>query len=144
MSTVKLAAHSGEDESIATAIWDTGAAHSAIARSVAEAIKLKPVASVRLATFTGSAELQSGLVAVSICMGGYRLETMMAVMDDAAMGDHEVTLGLDFICMGDFALSHDEDGYPMFSFRYPPMSCIDFQAMAKNIGVDLATTEFSK
>lgn len=144
ISSVKLTAPSGESECVATALWDTGAAHSAIARSVADNIGLKPIDSVTLSTFTGSSILASGMVSVHICLDGYVLETMMAVMDDAAMSDHKVTLGLDFISMGDFAISHDKDGYPVFAFQYPPLLNLDFPALAGQSGLDIAAKEFDK
>lgn len=144
ISSVKLAAPAGEAESVVSALWDTGAAHSTIAAGTAADIGLKPNDSVTLSTFTGSSTLASGMVSVHICLDGYVFETMMAVIDDAAMGDHKVTLGLDFICMGDFAISHDKDGYPIFAFQYPPLLNLDFPALAGQSGLDIATKEFDK
>lgn len=144
LSSVKLSAPSGETGCVAVALWDTGAAHSAIARSIAEDIGLKPKDSITLSTFTGSSALVSGMVAVHICIDGYVLETMMAVIADAAMGDHQVTLGLDFISLGDFAISHDKDGYPIFAFQYPPLLNLDFPALARQSGFDIAAKEFDK
>lgn len=141
LSSVKVTAPSGGSECVAPALWDTGAAHSAIAKSVADDIGLKPTDSITLSTFTGSSTLASGMVAVHICLDGYVLETMMAVMDDAAMGDHKVTLGLDFISMGDFAISHGDDGYPIFAFQYPPMLNLDFAEFAGKAGLDIASKE---
>ncbi len=45
----------------------------------------------------------------------------------ATMGKTDMLIGMDLINKGDFALTH-ERGNTVFSFRYPSMSTIDFQA----------------
>lgn len=142
-SEVMVESKDGSENCVGKAMWDTGAARSAIAKSIADKIKLKPSRIMRLATIAGEISTFEGVVFVCVCIGGYRIMTPMAVVPDERMIDHEITLGLDFIIQGDFAISRDDDGYPFFSFRFPPLMKIDFAEMEKNSGTDVADKDFS-
>ena len=134
----------GKSENV-QALWDTGAALTVLARSVAENLGLEPVGNATLVSAFGSGHIDMALASVIICVGGMPVQSYVGVIDDRYRTDPSVhiTIGLDFISLGDFAVSHDDDGFPIFSFSYPPAIKIDFQEMSGKLGIEVASKDFS-
>lgn len=128
---------------IAKAMWDTGATLSTISSRIFKELKLPAGDNIKLSAPFGSLQSFKSKALVSICKNGVRIDTTVAIADFSDCKDKtEVTLGLDFISKGDFALSHDENGFPIFSFSYPPRLEIDFTKIAESLNIDVASKQY--
>lgn len=126
----------------AKAMWDTGATISIISERIFEELKLKPEGYVFLDGAFAARHSFKAFVIVSVCSDGHEIMTTVAVTDSINQKDSaDIVLGLDFISKGDFAISHDDDGYPIFSFSYPPRIEIDFSKMAKQLNMKTTSEE---
>ncbi len=106
------------------AIWDTGATGSVISQRVVDQCRLQPIGLTEAMTAGGIVRCEVYLVNIFLPNGvGFPNVTVTK----ATMGKTDMLIGMDLINKGDFALTH-ERGNTVFSFRYPSMSTIDFQA----------------
>lgn len=106
------------------AIWDTGATHSVITQRVASLLKLTQT------TFR-EVNTAGGKVLKKVYLVNFYLPNMVAfnfvevTEMDAISGDFDVLIGMDIIASGDFAVTNFQ-GKTTFTYRYPPLSEIDF------------------
>jgi len=114
-----------------SAIWDTGATHSAITKRVAADIGLKPTGIAEVRHAKGKSSTNTYLVNISlpnkVMMGQVRV-TEVELIPDSTLADEEqlqVLIGMDIIGMGDFAVTN-VNGKTVLSFRTPSAREIDF------------------
>lgn len=114
-----------------SAIWDTGATHSAITKKVADDLELKPTGIAEVRHAKGKSSTNTYLVNISlpnkVMMGQVRV-TEVELIPDANLPDKDqpqVLIGMDIIGFGDFAVTN-ADGKTVLSFRTPSAKEIDF------------------
>lgn len=121
------------------AIWDTGCSCSVVSSRVADFLRLKLGAKRTFRTPFGGAALKSMSEAkICVVLGGSRI-TLAVGVDDKPNSDLDcdITLGLDFISQGDFAITHTPSGRLCLSFCYPPVGAeTDFALIAKKFSKD--------
>lgn len=124
------------------ALWDTGSSETIISSRIADALKLKVSGSRVLKTSLGASAV-CGKVRAAVCvlLGSFPLEIDAIVSDNPNSDDDcEVTLGLDFITQGDFAVSHD-GGQLLFSFAYPPLFPVNYTEFLPKVNPDALVEE---
>lgn len=103
------------------AVWDTGASCSIVTRRVAEMLRLPQRGGATLRGPLGSSgnvARSSARVMVALGSNSIPLDVVIADMAHSDI-DCDVLLGLDFITLGDFTITHDGELLAM-SFTYPP------------------------
>ncbi len=105
------------------AIWDTGATNSVITQKVVQECALKPIAVTKVNT--ANAERLSNVYLAGIWLPNKVSIPQVRVTEGTIGGGAEVLIGMDIICMGDFAVTN-KDGKTNFSFRLPSLECLDF------------------
>jgi predicted aspartyl protease len=104
------------------AVWDTGATNTAISQKVVNECELKPVGVTVVSTAGGVCETEVYLINIFL---PNQVGFPGITVTKADLGPCDVLIGMDVICKGDFALTH-QNGKTVFSFRYPSMTTIDF------------------
>lgn len=110
------------------ALWDTGCSHSIVSSRVAEFLSLEPTGAMRYRSpFGGDVVCDISSAKIYVVLGGTGIELSVGINDmPNSDRDCDITLGLDFITQGDFALTFD-GGQLVMSFCYPPMGApVDF------------------
>lgn len=98
-------------------IWDTGASGSVITKKVVGDLGLQSVNRVQVSTAAGVRESDVYLVNVALPSAvGFK---GLPVTDGDIRGV-DVLIGMDIICLGDFAITHEEGGDLVMSYRTPP------------------------
>ena len=125
------------------ALWDTGCSHTIVSKRVADFLNL-PAAGTRIyhSPFGGRHTCELKLAKICVVLGAARLEIEVGVDEQPSSDpDCDITLGLDFITRGDFALTHD--GLQLvLSFCYPPVEApADFTLIAPRIHSGPVLTE---
>ena len=105
------------------AIWDTGATNSVITQKVVQECDLKPIAVTKVNTAKG--ESLSNVYLAGIWLPNKVRIPQVRVTEGTIGGDVEVLIGMDIICLGDFAVTN-KDGKTNFTFRIPSLECLDF------------------
>lgn len=105
------------------AIWDTGATNSVITQKVVQDCALMPIAVAKVNTANG--EVLSNVYLVGIWLPNKVRIAQVRVTEGLISGGVEVLIGMDIICMGDFAVTN-KDGRTNFTFRTPSLECLDF------------------
>lgn len=105
------------------AVWDTGCTHTHIAQRIADKLGLEPEGVGK--SYSADSIGYDNLYHLDIMLPNRQVIHNMEVYASALPGD-EMLIGLDIICMGDFAISRKRDGGCMFSFRIPSRSERDF------------------
>jgi|SRR3989338_54578 len=114
-----------------SAIWDTGATHSAITRKVATDLGLKPTGIVEVRYGNGKAATNTYLVNISlpnkVMVGQVRVTEAQLIPEDNVPNDRQpqLLIGMDIIGMGDFAVTNANER-TVLSFRVPSVKEIDF------------------
>ncbi|MEK7629184.1 MAG: retropepsin-like aspartic protease [Patescibacteria group bacterium] len=123
-----------------SAIWDTGATHSAITKKVADDLGLKPTGIAEVRYGSGKASTNTYLVNISlpnnVMVGQVRVTEVQLVSDSNIPESQQpqLLIGMDIIGMGDFAVTN-VNGITIFSFRIPSIKEIDFVPDAKENNV---------
>lgn len=98
-------------------IWDTGATGSVITKGIIDHLGLGPVDRVQVNTANGVRESDVYLVNIllpsNVGFQGLRVT-------EADIGEADVLIGMDVICLGDFAITHTAEGGLVMSYRTPP------------------------
>jgi hypothetical protein len=131
---------------LANAMWDTGASISVISSTVCQRLGLQSFGEMLLDGAFAAAHTSKTKVLVSVCIDGMEILTPAAICEEklSVRTPPDLVLGLDFISKGDFAISHDAEGFPLFSFTYPPLpGTIDFIDIAHRLDMDVATSTHS-
>lgn len=105
------------------AIWDTGATNSVITQKVVQECDLMPIAVTKVNTASG--ERLSNVYLAGIWLPNKVRIPQVRVTEGTIGGGVEVLIGMDIICMGDFAVTN-KDGKTNFTFRTPSLECLDF------------------
>ena len=117
------------------ALWDTGCSRSLLSKRVADFLSLPAAGQQVFRTpFGGSFPCELRSVNVCVVLGAERI-SLDAVVSEAPNSDPDcdITLGLDFISLGDFAITHD-GGQLCLSFAYPPLGApTDFTILAPRL-----------
>lgn len=103
----------------AGAIWDTGAQHCVITRSLCARLKLSPRAK---ASFAGVGGLVSGgtdVVYLSLSGDGDTFLIALAGVVESLPGNVDMLIGMDVITQGDFAVSTNEGIITVAFSPYP-------------------------
>lgn len=127
------------------ALWDTGCSQSVISKRLAEFLRLRPDGTQRMRSpFGGSAVCDVAKVRICIVLGGIRIPIDAAINPiPNSDPDCDITLGLDFITLGDFAISHDGQALTL-SFCYPPAGFpLDFTQLLPLVSKESVITESS-
>lgn len=105
------------------AIWDTGATNSVITQKVVQECVLKPIS----ATYINTAQGQhlSNVYLVGIWLPDRVGIPRVRVTEGILYGNIDVLIGMDIICLGDFAVTN-KDRKTNFTFRIPSLECLDF------------------
>ena len=104
------------------ALWDTGCSNSIVSKRAADFLCLKSSRERSFRTPFGGASLKKMAEAkICVVLGGCRILLDVGI-DDSPNSDPDcdITLGLDFITQGDFAITHDDQRL-VLSFCYPPV-----------------------
>lgn len=125
------------------ALWDTGCNNSILSKRAADFLMLKPSGERSFRTpFGGSRMKEMTEAEICIVLGGCRILLNVGI-DDSPNSDPDcdITLGLDFITQGDFAITHD--GLQLvLSFCYPPIGCpTDYTILAPKLFNGVVLTE---
>ena len=105
------------------AIWDTGATNSVITQKVVQECDLKPIAVTKVNT--AGEESLSNVYLAGIWLPNKVRIPQVRVTEGIIGGGVEVPIGMDIICMGDFAVTN-KDGKTNFTFRIPSLECLNF------------------
>lgn len=115
------------------ALWDTGCSNTIVSYRVADFLRLKLGRERLFRTPFGGSSLKS-MAEANICvvLGGFRIPLEVGVDEKPNSDlDCDITLGLDFIAQGDFAITHTSSGRLCLSFCYPPVGAeTDFTLIA--------------
>lgn len=125
------------------ALWDTGCSNSIVSARAAEFLKLKPSGLRRFKTPFGSSALKEMTEAeICVVLGGSHILLRVGIDDSPCSDpDCDITLGLDFITQGDFAITHHGEQL-VLSFCYPPIGFpTDFTAILPRVSNDKVLTE---
>lgn len=117
------------------ALWDTGCSQSIISKRVADFLRLQPDNKQQFRSpFGGTAICDVAKVRLCVVLGGIRIPIDAAINTKPNSDpDCDITLGLDFITMGDFAISHLGESL-FLSFCYPPVGApTDFTLIAPRL-----------
>ena len=106
-----------------TCLWDTGATHSAITKATASALGLVASGEAKIVYGSGAAITKFYTIALTLPNLLFVPEIWVTESDtDDGFG---IILGMDVICMGDFAITN-VGGVTTFSFCVPSLETIDF------------------
>lgn len=112
------------------ALWDTGATHSVISRSTAQALQLKPISLTRMAHAGGTMDVP--VYIVNVYLPNHVLIHTHKVIEMADNSNIGMLIGMDIITLGDFAVTN-VDGVTKISYRYPSIKSVDFVQDANDI-----------
>jgi SEC-C motif/Aspartyl protease len=107
------------------ALYDTGATHSSISPKVVAELALASVGAQNVGV--GGGMLTTTTHLVNIGLPNKVMFSMMRVAQIAVQGGVDALIGMDILCIGDFAVTH-ENGRTAFSFCCPSRKEIDFVA----------------
>ena len=110
------------------AVWDTGATSTCISMSLADRLKLEQIGTCTSHGVTGAAECRTFLVSLILPNGIVVPE--LEVSDCQGDIGCDVLIGMDVICMGDFAVSNL--GRTVFTYRMPSVQTINFVTQLPN------------
>ena len=128
------------------ALWDTGCSQSIISKRVADFLRLSPEGTQRYRSpFGGSKVCDVARVKICVVLGGIRVPIEVAInCEPNSDPDCDITLGLDFITMGDFAISHDGEAL-VLSFCFPPVGApTDFTYISSALSKEPVITEYKE
>ncbi|MEX1000711.1 MAG: aspartyl protease family protein [Crocinitomicaceae bacterium] len=104
-------------------LWDTGASHCLITKSLAENFDLNPIDKVMVEHAKGRTYENVYLAFLQIT-DRYYLEVELTECQSIS-NNFEIIIGMDVISKGDFAVT-SKKGEMCFSFRLPSLTTIDF------------------
>lgn len=117
------------------AVWDTGASLTVVSSRLASMLCLPSLGRTKaLGAFGSSASCDKSRARLAVVLGSESIviDVMVADMPHSDP-DCDILLGLDFITLGDFALTFD-GGQLMMSFTYPPLDIpVDYTQLSPRI-----------
>jgi hypothetical protein len=107
-------------------IWDTGATHSVITKSTAQALGLIPISMTNVVGVHGSKMVPVYRVAITLNNENISIETQVTECEELS-GTHDtgMLVGMNIIGMGDFSISNF-NGETTMTFRVPSLEKIDY------------------
>jgi predicted aspartyl protease len=107
-------------------LWDTGATHSAITKSVAEKLGLVEIQRISVSGVHGIKEVPVYYVEILLNKGKVSLASLVSECTElSADGSVGALIGMNVINQGDFAITNFQEKTTM-SFRIPSKQKIDF------------------
>jgi hypothetical protein len=106
-----------------TAVWDTGATGTSISRELAGHLGLTQIGWIDIEGVTGKAQCCTYLI--SLFLPNMIAIPELEIADCIGNIGCDVLIGMDVICMGDFAVCN-KNGKTTFSFRVPSIAQINF------------------
>lgn len=100
-------------------LWDTGASHSAICKSIAEKLELKPKGAFQISTAGGVIDSHQYKISLGL-PNKFLVKDVLVGGIDLQKQDIKMLVGMDIIMLGNFAISHTKEGKMFFSFCMPP------------------------
>ena len=107
------------------ALWDTGASHCSITKSLAQNLGLHPIDKVLVQHAKGQS-YENVYFAIVQVTDKYYLEVEITECQSSST-NFEVIIGMDVISKGDFSITN-VGGQTTFSFRLPSLRSIDYKA----------------
>jgi hypothetical protein len=101
----------------ALGIWDTGATNTAISQKLASQLSLKPISQARVDGVHGHETVN--VYMVDIVLPNRVLIGSVKVSEAKNLLDCDLLIGMDLICLGDFAVTNHENKTTL-TFRIPP------------------------
>lgn len=120
---------SSEQAIRANAIWDTGAMHCAISKSLAEKLKLVPLGKIPVGTANGIA-IQN-YYAINLMLPNNFPINNVIVNEIPEIEGANMLIGMSVITQGDFSISN-KNGKTVVSFRIPSTQTTDYVALLKS------------
>jgi predicted aspartyl protease len=112
-------------------LWDTGATGSVITQKVVDACSLLPYTMQKVVgAYGGVTERNAYLVAIGL-PNHVSIPNVTVVLGE--LHGTDVLIGMDVITLGDFAITHEDAGKTVFSFRIPSLHTIDYSKQATHI-----------
>ena len=108
----------------ATALWDTGATHSAITKRLVKSLGLNPVSQTEVHG-VGGAKLRNEHLLNIYLPNNAAIPGVRATECDETLGNFDLIIGMGIIAEGDFAVT-SYGGNTTMSFRLPSTRTIDF------------------
>lgn len=107
-------------------LWDTGATNSAITKSTATKLGLKPITRTTVKGVHGWKDVNVYYVEVSLNNKQITINVQVSECDELSSGnDTCMLIGMDIIKLGDFSITNFE-GKTIMSFICPPQKHIDY------------------
>ena len=107
-------------------LWDTGATNSAITKSAAAKLGLKPITKTTVKGVHGEKDVNVYYVEVSLNDGQITINVQVSECDELSSAhDTCMLVGMDIIKLGDFSITNFE-GKTVMSFIIPPQKHIDY------------------
>lgn len=103
------------------AVWDTGAAVSAISRRAAERLGMRKYERSVLATATGALSTFNDIVLLDLFIDDYLIPVQAAVVDSIPGVSNDFLIGMDVIQCGDLSVSTDHAAHE-FKISFKPYS----------------------
>jgi len=110
------------------ALWDTGATNSVITKVVVDKLGLSPIGMGRV--YTPQGEAITNMYLVNLLLPNNIGIPSLRVSEGILKG-FDVLIGMDIISLGDFAITHKNDG-TVFSFQLPSTHEYDFVKQINN------------
>lgn len=107
------------------ALWDTGSTATSISRAVVEELNLCPTGTEQILSPTGSQLRNVYTIDIKFNMG-VTITDIKAYESDIDLQGIDILIGMDIICLGDFAVSN-YGGRTQFTFRYPSQEHADYR-----------------
>jgi predicted aspartyl protease len=117
-------------------LWDTGATHSAITKSLAEKLGLIEIQKISVSGVHGINDVSAYYVDILLSDGKVSLASLVSECTELSSdGSVGALIGMNVINKGDFAITNFQDKTTM-SFRVPSLQKIDFVTDNENETVD--------
>ena len=109
-------------------LWDTGASCSVITKAAALRLGILPIRQVK--TRHAQGESETNLYYINVLLPN-KIEVKNLRVTEGVLDGFDMLLGMDIINLGDFALTHKNDG-TVFSFQIPSTHEYDFVKQIQN------------
>ena len=128
VSKIEIKAHGNPKGTKTVGIWDTGASRSAITKSTAAKLGLKPIGIAMVQVAHGDKPVPRNVYLIDLVIeNAMNIEKGRVTECDELTGDQAVgmLIGMDVITVGDFAVTNFK-GKTCMTFRIPSMQKLDF------------------
>jgi hypothetical protein len=120
-------------------LWDTGAYSSAITKSMANQMDLKPIGKVTVHGVHGAKLVDWYFIHLEFYKGNIKIQLRVTECDSLGNSGADLLIGMDVIMLGDFAISNFSEKTTM-TFRVPSIKEIDFVKEFESSAKDLSSS----